>query len=99
MAQLVRMRPPPLVVCATYPEAGRFAGLRPRTRRRVRQGLAQVNDAVRAAARCHGAVCLEWEGRDRHAHRGHYAADGMHPSALGHRQAAEAFSRALEDHL
>jgi lysophospholipase L1-like esterase len=88
-----------LVVCATYPEAGRFLDLRPRTRRRVSRGLERVNQAVRDAARRHGAICLEWEGRDREAGRGHYAADGLHPSPLGHRRAADAFTRALEPHL
>ncbi|HYI37940.1 MAG TPA: GDSL-type esterase/lipase family protein [Thermoleophilaceae bacterium] len=96
---LARLDPAPLVVCATYPEAGRFLDLRPRTRRRVRRGLDRVNEAVRAAADRHGALCLEWEGRDREAGRGHYAADGLHPSPLGHRRAADAFTRALEGHL
>jgi lysophospholipase L1-like esterase len=99
MRRLAGLRPAPLVVCATYPEAGRFLDMRPRTKRRVRKGLDHVNDAIRAAAERHGAVCLEWEGRDRDAHRGHYAADGLHPSPLGHRQAADAFTRALEPHL
>lgn len=99
LGRLARVRPAPLVVCATYPEAGRFLDLRPRTRRRVSRGLDQVNEAVRAAADRHGAICLEWEGRDREAGRGHYAADGLHPSPLGHRRAADAFTRALEAHL
>jgi lysophospholipase L1-like esterase len=99
MGRLARLESQPLVVCATYPEAGRFLDLRPRTRRRVRRGLERVNEAVRAAAGRHGALCLEWEGRDREAGRGHYAADGLHPSPLGHRRAADAFTRALEGHL
>lgn len=99
MGRLARVRPAPLVVCATYPEAGRFLDLGPRTRRRVSRGLDQVNEAVRTAADRYGAICLEWEGRDREAGRGHYAADGLHPSPLGHRRAAGAFTRALEPHL
>ena len=89
----------PTVVCATYPEAGRHLEMRPRTRRRVTRGLERVNAAIRAAAERHGAVCLEWEGRDREADRGHYAADGLHPSARGHRRAAEDFTRTLEAQL
>ncbi len=99
LGRLARLRPAPLIVCATYPEAGRFVDLRPRTRRRVSRGLDAVNDAMRAAAGRHGAVCLEWEGRDREAGRTHYAADGLHPSPLGHRRTADAFTRALEGHL
>ena len=99
MGRLARIRPAPLVVCATYPEAGRFLDLRPRTRRRVSRGLNRVNNAVRATAEEHGAICLDWEGRDREAGRGHYADDGLHPSPLGHRRAADAFTRALEGHL
>jgi len=89
----------PTVVCATYPEAGRHLDLRPRTRRRVTDGLERVNEAIRAAAERHGALCLEWEGRDRHADRTHYAEDGLHPSPRGHRRAAEDFTRTLEGHL
>ncbi len=89
----------PTVVCATYPEAGRHLDMRPRTRRRVTRGLERVNAAIRAAAERHGAICLEWEGRDREADRGHYAADGLHPSPRGHRRAAEDFTRTLEAHL
>ena len=86
----------PTVVCATYPEAGRHLDMRPRTRRRVTRGLGQVNAHTRAAAARHGAICLEWEGRDRQADRTHYAADGLHPSPRGHRRAAEDFTRTLE---
>lgn len=99
LGRLARVRPQPLVVCATYPEAGRFLDLRPRTRKRVSRGLERVNQAIRQAADRHDAICLEWEGRDREAGRGHYAADGLHPSPLGHRRAADAFTRALEPHL
>lgn len=88
-----------LVVCATYPEAGRYLDLRPRTRQRVTDGLQRVNKTIRALAARHGVLCLEWEGRDREADRGHYAADGLHPSPRGHRRAAEDFTRTLEGHI
>jgi lysophospholipase L1-like esterase len=99
VGRLARLRPAPLVVMATYPEPGRFLGLRPRTRRRVSEGLAAVNAAIRIAAARHGAVCLEWAGRERGSGRQHYARDGLHPSPLSHRLAADAFTRALEIHL
>jgi lysophospholipase L1-like esterase len=99
VARLSRLRPTPLVVLATYPEPGRFLGLRPRTRRRVSEGLAAVNAAIRLTADRHGAVCLEWAGRERGLGRRHYARDGLHPSPLSHRLAADAFTRALESHL
>lgn len=88
-----------LVVCATYPEAGRYLDMGPRTRRRVTEGLERVNRTIRALAARHGAICLEWEGRDREADRSHYAPDGLHPSPRGHRRAAEDFTRTLEPHL
>lgn len=99
VARLTRLRPAPVVVLATYPEPGRFLGLRPRTRRRVSEGLAAVNAAIRISASRHGAVCLEWAGRERGSGRHHYARDGLHPSPLSHRLAADAFTRALESHL
>ena len=83
------------IVTATYPDPGRFAGLRPRTRKRVIDGMAEVNLAIRSAAEAHGAVIMEFSQHPGVADRANVGSDGFHPSALGHRRAAAAVLEAL----
>ena len=52
----------------------------------------------RSSAR-HGAVCLELAGHPGRGERANYAADGFHPSAAGHRNAAAVFADCLRDRL
>lgn len=91
--------PDALLVSATY-SAPEFFDLRPRTRKRVLDGLREVNTANRAAAERHGVLLLEWEGHPAALERSNFASDGFHPSPAGHRQAArgmiEAISRRLD---
>ena len=97
-ALLARIRaelPGATIVTATYPDPGRFAGLRPRTRKRVVDGMAAVNLAIRAAAEAHGAVIMEFSQHPGVGDRANVGADGFHPSALGHRRAAAEVLEAL----
>ncbi len=97
-ALLARLRaelPQATLVTATYPDPGKFADLRPRTRKRVVEGIARANDAIRSAAETHGALCLELSEHPGVADRANVGKDGFHPSEAGHRAAADAVLEAL----
>jgi phosphatidylinositol alpha 1,6-mannosyltransferase len=87
------------VVTATYPDLSRFLDLRERTRDRVRRGMRHFNAACRSVARRHGALCLDWSDHPETGEPGYRATDGFHPSAEGHRRAADEVLGALEERL
>ena len=94
-ARLRRELPQVQIVTATYPDISRFLDLRPRTRARVEEGMERFNAAVRRVARRHDVVLMESFDHPLANEREIYAADGFHPSAEGHRQAAREFLRAI----
>ena len=94
-ARLRRELPQVAIVTATYPDISRFLDLRPRTRARVEEGMSRFNAAVRRVARRHDVVLMESFDHPAASARETYAADGFHPSAEGHRQAAREFLRAI----
>ena len=94
-ARLRRELPQVEIVTATYPDISRFLDLRPRTRARVEEGLSHFNAALRRVARSHDVVLMDSFDHPAASERETYAADGFHPSAEGHRQAAREFLRAL----
>lgn len=87
------------LVTATYPEIFSELPLRPRSRARVARGMVAVNACIRRVSRRHGAVCLELAAHPERGERENFAADGFHPSAAGHRKAAEAFALGLRRHF
>jgi phosphatidylinositol alpha 1,6-mannosyltransferase len=94
-ARLRRELPHVEIVTATYPDISRFLNLRPRTRARVEEGMSRFNAALRRVAGRHDVVLMEsFDHPAAHA-RETYAADGFHPSAEGHREAAREFLRAI----
>jgi lysophospholipase L1-like esterase len=94
-ARLRRELPHAEIVTATYPDISRFLKLRPRSRARVVEGMNRFNAAVRNVARRHDVVLMESFDHPAAKARETYAADGFHPSAEGHRQAAREFLRAI----
>jgi lysophospholipase L1-like esterase len=90
--------PDALVVTATYPAIAP-AGVRPRTRRRVREGIFAFNTTIHRESLAHGALCLDWQAHDEVGSQQNFAADGFHPSDRGHRLAAEGFLAALDGQL
>ena len=94
-ARLRRELPQVHIVTATYPDISRFLKLRPRTQARVVEGMERFNAAVRRVARRHDVVLMESFDHPLATKREIYAADGFHPSAEGHRQAAREFLRAI----
>lgn len=79
------------LVTATAPERWDFLGVGPRTRARLEAGLARMNEMTRALAAAHDAVVLDVAGHPGLSLAENFAGDGLHPSPLGHRRAAEAF--------
>lgn len=86
--------PAALVVTATYPPIAPAAA-RPRTRRRVREGILAFNAAIHRVSLVHGGLCLDWQAHDEVGSQQNFAADGFHPSDRGHRLAAEGFLAAV----
>jgi lysophospholipase L1-like esterase len=86
--------PGALVVTATYPAIAPGA-LRPRSRERVVAGIGRFNAITRAVAAQHGARCLSWDAHPGVSAQPNFAADGFHPSQLGHDIAARAFAEAV----
>lgn len=80
---------------ATAPERWDFLELGPRTRRRLERGIVRFNAATRAVADAHRVPYLEVAGHPGLGEAENFIADGLHPSAAGHRQAATAFAGLL----
>lgn len=90
--------PGALVVTATVPERWRFLELGPRTEARISRGIDGLNVRIRELAAERGLPLLD-VAVDRGLHDAeNFAADGLHPSALGHERAADAFMRLVADH-
>jgi lysophospholipase L1-like esterase len=83
------------LLTATSPERWDFLEMGPRTRRRVEGGIAAFNRATREIAGALGVPCLEVSRDPGLADPHNFCADGLHPSSLGHRKAAEAFAALL----
>ena len=85
------------IFTATAPDRWDFLGLGPRTRLRVERGIARFNRATRGVARTYGVPCLDVAGHPGLADPRNFAADGLHPSSLGHERAARAFAALVAD--
>jgi len=98
VATLGALRPHTAVLVATTPDPSAALGLRPRSRRRVQDGLACVNDATREIARRHGVACADLARHPRAGEREHYRADGLHPTPAAARATARLLAAELRDH-
>ena len=83
------------IVTATAPERWDFLELGPRTQARLARGIVRFNAATRTVARAYGVPCLEVAGHPGLSDESNFIADGLHPSARGHKQAAIAFGGLL----
>ncbi len=96
----IRQRlPGAALMTATTPQVADHIGLRPRSRKRVEEGLTALNDATREVALRHNVVCLEFAHHPGASERSNFGADGFHPSAAGIRRAAKAGVVALGTHF
>jgi lysophospholipase L1-like esterase len=91
--------PGAITITATVPEGWRFLGLRPRTRRRVQDGLRELNRRIRGIAAEREIPWLEVAGHPGLDDPENFTDDGLHPSPIGHARTAEAFERLLAARL
>jgi lysophospholipase L1-like esterase len=84
-----------LIVTATYPEQWVLEGLGPRTRMKIRAGMEELNEMIRAVSVSRMVPCLDVIDHPGIGDPLNYEPDGIHPSPEGHRQAAEGFGTAL----
>ena len=94
-AQLRAELPEAELLTATCPDLSGWVDFGPRTRERVRRGIAELNEATRTVAADHGVGCLEFANHPWAGRRESFAADGVHPSREGHQAVAAAFLGAL----
>lgn len=97
LARLRAGAPDAEVLTATCADFSPWLPMGPRSRRRVAEGLAALNEVTRAVAARHGVVCLDFAGHPGAGDRENYAADGVHPSRAGNRRAASAFAEAVAE--
>ena len=87
------------ILTATAPERWRFLEMRPRTRERIVNGLAELNAATRRVAASRSVPVLEVVGHPGLDEPENFLDDGLHPSPLGHEHAAVELARALRTHF
>jgi lysophospholipase L1-like esterase len=97
--RLLERLPDVALMTATTPQLANHLDLRPRSRKRVEEGVIKLNDATREVARRHDVVCLEFADHPDARKRDYFGADGFHPSAAGIRRAAGAGVTALRTHF
>jgi lysophospholipase L1-like esterase len=90
--------PDAVIVTVTTPPIAEHIGLRPRSRRRVESGVAQLNEITRTLSERYDVLCLEWGDHPLARERQNFADDGFHPSLTGIRRAARACAQALAAH-
>lgn len=99
LGRLAEEAPEAAVLTATAPESWHFMDLRPRTKARLVQALADLNEATRRVAAQHRVPCLNVVGHPGLTDRANFSADGLHPSALGHERAAQEIALSLHAHF
>jgi len=87
------------LMTATTPQLSNHLDLRPRSRKRVEEGVIRLNEATRQVALRHEVVCLEFADHPGARERENFGADGFHPSTTGIRRAAGAGVAALRQHF
>lgn len=91
--------PEAAIMTTTAPESWHFMELRPRTKARLVQALADLNASTREVAARHRVPCLDVVGHPGLSDRANFSADGLHPSAVGHKRAAREIALSLQSHF
>jgi phosphatidylinositol alpha 1,6-mannosyltransferase len=97
LRELAREAPGAMIVTATAPDRWEFLPLGPRTQARFEAELHALNTATRAVASLYGAEVLDVAGHPGLSRQENFAGDGLHPSPLGHKRAAEGFRALVAD--
>jgi phosphatidylinositol alpha 1,6-mannosyltransferase len=92
-----RWTPDAMVITATAPDRWDFLPLGPRTQARFEAELRAMNTATRAVASLYRAEVLDVAGHPGLSRPENFAGDGLHPSPLGHRRAADGFRALVSD--
>lgn len=95
LRSLDRFLPDATVITATYPLIDESLPLRERTRRRIREGLVELNSRIREIAPRFGAELIELAEHPGRFQASNFEPDGVHPSDVGHVLAAEAMLPAI----
>jgi lysophospholipase L1-like esterase len=80
--------PEAMLVTATAPEGWQFMELRPRTEARLIEATKELNEVTRATAERYDVHCLPVAGHPALRDPATFSADGLHPSATGHKTVA-----------
>lgn len=99
VGELCERLPDARLLVSTYPDDWSIPGLGPRTRTRVDRGIRAVNQVIIEVAFAHSIPCLDVTSHPGAREPDNLDADGLHPSALGHRRAAGEYLKALEHHF
>ncbi len=97
--RLKRSLPGVTILAATYPEGWSFDGAGPRTAARIQVGMQELNRAIFEVTESRDVACLDVIDHPGTTRPENFEPDGLHPSELGHQQAAAEFRRALETHF
>ena len=89
--RLIEANPEVAIFTATIPATWEKLEMRPRTRRRVVENLLALNERTREIAAERSLPLLDVARHPQLPDPENFAADGLHPSQLGHRRAAVAF--------
>lgn len=89
--RLIDANPAVAIFTATIPAGWETLEMRPRTRRRVVESLLALNDCTREIAATRSLPLLDVARHPQLPDPENFAADGLHPSELGHQRAAVAF--------
>lgn len=99
LGHLTRTVPGVRILVSTYPDGWGMAGLGPRTRRRVDEGIRALNRTILDVSSANAVPCMDVTSHPGAREPGNIHPDGLHPSAQGHRRAAFEYARALERHF
>lgn len=89
--RLIEANPRVAIFTATIPAGWESLEMRPRTRRRVVDNLTELNQRTRQIAAERSLPLLDVALHPQLPDPENFAADGLHPSQLGHERAAGAF--------
>lgn len=90
--RLIAANPRVAIFTATIPAGWETLEMRPRTRRRVVENLTALNQRTREIAAERSLPLLDVALHPQLPDPENFAADGLHPSQLGHQRAAAAFA-------
>lgn len=90
--------PGSFLLVSTYPSGWWLPGVGPRTRARIDSGIREINRSILDISAAHSVPCMDVAAHPGAQDPGNIDGDGLHPSEVGHRQAAREFIDAIRRH-